>query len=84
MEITTVGIDLAKYVFQVHAISGTGEVLFRRALRRAQVIPLFRKVASLRHKPSLGARADRFGSHSAIDAAGLRQAVCEAGQDRRR
>ncbi|MCA0417584.1 MAG: IS110 family transposase [Proteobacteria bacterium] len=45
MEITTVGIDLAKNVFQVHAISGTGEVLARRALRRAQVMPFFRKLA---------------------------------------
>jgi len=37
MEITTVGIDLAKNVFQVHAISRSGEVIVRRALRRAQV-----------------------------------------------
>ena len=44
MEITTVGIDLAKNVFQVHAISCTGEVLVRRALRRAQVLPFFRKL----------------------------------------
>lgn len=27
MEITTVGLDLAKTVFQVHAISSTGEVV---------------------------------------------------------
>lgn len=40
MEITTVGIDLAKNVFQVHAISCTGEVL----VRRAQVMPFFRKL----------------------------------------
>jgi len=44
MEITTVGLDLAKNVFQVHAISRTGEVLVRRALRRAQVIPFFSKL----------------------------------------
>jgi len=44
MEITTVGIDLAKNVFQVHALSRTGEVIVRRALRRAQVIPFFSKL----------------------------------------
>src|SRR4051794_31929847 len=44
MEITTVGLDLAKNVFQVHAISSTGEVVVRRALRRAQVIPFFSKL----------------------------------------
>ena len=36
MEITTVGLDLAKNVFQVHAIGNTGEVVVRRALRRTQ------------------------------------------------
>ena len=46
MEITTVGIDLAKNVFQVHALSRTGEVIVRRALRRAQVIPFFAKLPS--------------------------------------
>jgi transposase len=44
MEITTVGLDLAKSVFQVDAISSTGEVIVRRTLRRAQVVPFFRKL----------------------------------------
>ena len=44
MEITTVGLDLAKNVFQVHAVSDTGEVVVRRSLRRAQVIPFFSKL----------------------------------------
>ena len=46
MEVTTVGIDLAKNVFQVHAVSRSGEVIVRRALRRAQVIPFFAKLPS--------------------------------------
>jgi transposase len=45
MEITTVGLDLAKNVFQVHAVSNTGEIAVRRALRRAQVIPFFSRLA---------------------------------------
>src|SRR5829696_4388588 len=44
MDITTVGLDLAKNVFQVHAIGSTGEVVVRRSLRRAQVIPFFSKL----------------------------------------
>src|SRR4051794_40600207 len=44
MEITTVGLDLAKNVFQVHAIDNTGGVVVRRSLRRAQVIPFFSKL----------------------------------------
>src|SRR5450432_1689845 len=37
MKITTVGIDLAKNVFQVHGIDGRGKGVLRKQLRRAQV-----------------------------------------------
>ena len=37
MDITTIGLDLAKNVFQVHGINGRGDVIVRRRLRRAQV-----------------------------------------------
>jgi transposase len=33
MEITTVGLDLAKSIFQVHAVSDAGEAVVRKALR---------------------------------------------------
>src|SRR5467141_560015 len=45
MEITTIGLDLAKNVFQVHAINGSGEVVVRKALRRAQVLRFFERLA---------------------------------------
>ena len=44
MEITTVGLDLAKNVFQVHAIDEAGDVHVRKALRRRQMIPFFSKL----------------------------------------
>ena len=44
MKVSTVGLDLAKNVFQVHAVCGTGEVIARRALRRSQVLPFFRRL----------------------------------------
>jgi transposase len=44
MEITTIGLDLAKSVFQVHAVDGAGEVVVRKTLRRAQVLPFFAKL----------------------------------------
>lgn len=34
MEITTVGLDLAKSIFQVHAVDAAGIVVVRKALRR--------------------------------------------------
>lgn len=40
-EISTIGIDIAKSVFQVHAISNAGEVVVRRQLKRRQVLPFF-------------------------------------------
>ena len=44
MQITTIGLDLAKHVFQVHAVNAAGEVVLRKALRRAQLIPFFTKL----------------------------------------
>jgi len=44
-KIATVGLDLAKSVFQVHAIDEAGEPIIRRALRRSQVLDFFRKLA---------------------------------------
>ena len=40
-EITTVGLDLAKNVFQIHGIDDAGEVVVRKQLRRAQVLGFF-------------------------------------------
>ena len=45
-EITTIGLDIAKSVFQVHGIVASGEVVVRRQLRRRQVLPFFRKLPS--------------------------------------
>lgn len=41
MEITTVGIDLAKNVFQVHGVSKHGKAVLRKQLRRHQVAAFF-------------------------------------------
>ena len=40
-EITTVGLDLAKNVFQLHGADARGGALLRKKLRRAQVLPFF-------------------------------------------
>ena len=44
MQVTTVGLDLAKNIFQVHGITGDGEVVFNRALRRAQLLKFFERL----------------------------------------
>lgn len=42
-EVITIGVDLAKSVFQVHGVDGDGAVIVRRQLRRAQVLGFFKK-----------------------------------------
>lgn len=41
MQVTTIGIDLAKNIFQVHGIAENGDVVFNRAIRRAQLLAFF-------------------------------------------
>jgi transposase len=41
MQVTTIGLDLAKHVFQVHGVDAEGQPLLRRRLRRSEVIAFF-------------------------------------------
>ena len=40
-EVTTIGLDLAKLVFQAHGAAGSGAVVFRKTLRRHKVLAFF-------------------------------------------
>jgi transposase len=42
-DITTIGLDTAKFVFQVHGVDADGEVVLRRQLKRRQVLTFFAK-----------------------------------------
>src|SRR6202050_1466644 len=68
MNITTVGIDLAKNVFQVHGVDARGKVVLRRQLRREQVVRFFVKLPpclvgmeSCASAPHWGRTLERFG-----------------------
>jgi len=41
MKITTVGIDLAKNVFQVHGVDERGKIVLRKQVKRAQMAEFF-------------------------------------------
>jgi transposase len=43
-EITTIGLDLAKHVFQVHGIDAQGTTVLRKRLRRGQVLAFFSRI----------------------------------------
>jgi transposase len=42
--ISTIGLDIAKSVFQVHGVDAGGQVLVRRQLKRRQVLAFFQKL----------------------------------------
>lgn len=42
--ITTIGLDIAKSVFQVHGVDGAGQVVIRRQLKRRHVLAFFQKL----------------------------------------
>src|SRR5271169_2520700 len=42
--ITTIGLDIAKSVFQVHGVDAGGQVVIRRQLRRSHVLAFFHKL----------------------------------------
>jgi len=45
MNVTTIGVDLAKSVFQLHGVAANGEVIFRKKLRRSAVLDFLRDLA---------------------------------------
>jgi len=45
MQITTIGLDIAKNVFQVHCIDATEKVVVKKQLRRGQLIKFFEALA---------------------------------------
>ncbi|WP_428374762.1 IS110 family transposase [Lichenicoccus sp.] len=44
MEITTIGLDIAKRVFQAHGVDASGQAVLRRKLQRAEVLAFFKSL----------------------------------------
>jgi transposase len=45
MQVTTIGLDIAKSVFQAHGVDAAGSVVIRRQLKRRYVLVFFEKLA---------------------------------------
>ena len=45
-QVVTIGLDIAKSVFQVHGVDGAGEVVVRRQIRRSQMLQFFERQPS--------------------------------------
>src|SRR6195256_3685455 len=87
-EVSTIGLDLAKYVFQAHGADASGKVVFRKRLRREQVLAFFAgKPACLVAMEACSsahywARARSAWSSGSSDSASLREAVRQTAEER--
>ena len=48
IEATTIGIDIAKSVFQVHGVNAVGEVVIAKRLTRGKILAFFEKLPACR------------------------------------
>ena len=86
--ITTIGLNIAKSVFQVHGVDNDGKVVIRRQLKRRYVLAFFEKLppclvgieacASSHH---WSRELQALGHTVQVDAAGLRQALRQTAED---
>src|SRR5437764_5250511 len=83
--VTTIGLDIAKSVFQVHGVDAAGQVVVRRKLKRRYVLAFFQ-----RPPPCLVGIEACASSHycpgtcpyRAINAASLREALRQTAEER--
>ena len=69
MEVTRIGLDIAKTVFQVHGVDAQGKVSVQKRLSRSKVLPYFAQLppvsdweGSVRQCALLGAGATEAGA----------------------
>src|SRR6478736_1059303 len=43
--VTTIGLDIAKSIFQIHGVDAAGNVIVRRKLKRRYVLPFFQRLS---------------------------------------
>lgn len=60
-EVATVGLDIAKSVFQVHGVDAEGQVVVQRRLTRAKLVPFFEKLPACRVGIETCATAHHWG-----------------------
>jgi len=89
MKITTVGLDLAKNVFQAHGVDERGAAVLRKQLKRDQVAPFFARlqpcligIEACGGGPLLGGQAPGAGAQGEDDDATVRQAIRQDQQER--
>jgi hypothetical protein len=89
MQISTIGLDIAKNVFQVHGIDAAEKVVVRKTAPTAPSAGVLQSVAAvpdrhggLRHGPLLGTRTHEAWPPAAVDASEGREGLRQAGGPR--
>jgi len=82
MNITTIGIDLAKNVIQVHGVERSGKVVLKKGIqarasagRLCQIIPITDRYGRLWQRPLMGQKVARVRPHGEADGAAVRQTL---------
>ncbi len=82
-EIVTIGLDIAKSVFQVHGVDAAGQVVVRRQLRRSLVLRFFAGLAPcIVGVEACATSAAGPGTQREVDAAVVREALRQAAKKR--
>ena len=84
--VTTIGLDIAKSVFQVHGVDAAGQVVVRRQLKRRYVLAFFEKLPPCLVGIEACASSHHWSRelqalHGATDATGLREALCQTAEE---
>ena len=89
-QISRIGMDTSKHIFQLHGVNTAEEPVLRKELRRKEMFAFLEKLAptvigdrSLRCKPPLCAAAALAWAFGEVDRAAAGQAVRQARQERR-
>src|SRR5258708_19056561 len=89
-EVSTIGLDIAKSVFQVHGVDVAGAVVIRKRVSRAKSVGVLRRAAAMPGRnrsvsvsASLGPRDSSAWSHGQADPAELCEGLPQARQERR-
>jgi hypothetical protein len=87
----TIGLDIAKSVFQLHGVGEDGSLVLRKRLRRTELLAFFRKTAFVPHRnrglrfgAPLGTRTYATGAYRPADGAYLRETLPQTWKERRR
>jgi hypothetical protein len=88
-DVSTIGLDIAKSVFQVHGVDVVGAVVIRKRVSRAKVLEYFGEllpclvgIEACPSRASLGPRVAGARSHGQTDTAQLREGLPQTQQER--